>query len=255
MREIFISYRRDETAGYAGRIFDYLKAVFGHDRVFLDVDDILPGQVFADVIQERIAGCAVVIAVIGKRWLETLHSRTGAEPDYVSDEILSALKSSAVVIPVLVGGASMPKAADLPGSLAGLAGREALEIHDTAFAEDVACLVNAIKKVPGFEWQPPAKLTGTWIARMEQRGSEFAMRLDLEVFGDNLYGTVGYPTGEGAIQDAKLSGGRFSFHTSHVPQFESSPAVIRTEGELVGEQIRLISVSDGGIAKGFATRR
>jgi hypothetical protein len=66
---------------------------------------------------------------------------------------------------------------------------------------------------------------------------------------------VEYPTGEGAIQDAKLSGARFSFHTSHVPQFESRPAVIRTEGELVGEQIRLISVSDGGIAKGLATRR
>ena len=159
MREIFISYRRDDSAGYAGRIFDYLKAVFGQDRVFLDVDDIQPGQVFADVIQERIAGCAVVIVVIGKRWLENLRSRAGGETDYVSAEILAALKSSAVVIPVLVGGASMPKPVDLPGPLAGLAGREALEIHDTTFAEDVACLVNAIKKVPGFEWQPPAELS------------------------------------------------------------------------------------------------
>jgi hypothetical protein len=255
MREIFISYRRDETAGYAGRIFDYLKADFGQDRVFLDVDDIVPGQMFADVIQERIGGCAVVIVVIGKRWLETLRSRAGGDTDYVSTEVLAALKSSAVVIPVLVGGAAMPKAVDLPGDLAGLAGREALEIHDTTFAEDVACLVNAIKKVPGFDWQPPAGLSGTWIARMEQRGSEFPMRLEFEVFGDNLYGTVEYPTGEGAIQDAKLSGRRFSFHTSHVPQFESTPAVIRTEGELLGEQIRLISVSDGGIAKGLATRR
>jgi hypothetical protein len=255
MSEIFISYRREETAGYAGRIFDYLKAAFGQDRIFLDVDDILPGEVFADVIQKRIAGCAVVIVVIGKRWLETLRSRASGDTDYVSTEILAALKSSAVVIPVLVGGASMPKTTDLPDSLTGLVHREALEIHDTTFAEDVACLVNAIKKMPGFDWRPPAELTGTWIARMEQRGTQFSMRLDLEVFGDNLYGTVEYPTGEGAIQDAKLSGARFSFHTSHVPQFESRPAVIRTEGELVGEQIRLISVSDGGIAKGLATRR
>ncbi len=115
--------------------------------------------------------------------------------------------------------------------------------------------MTAIKNVPGFEWQPPAELTGTWIARMEQRGTEFRMRLDLEVFGDSLYGTVAYPTGEGAIQDAKLTGRRFSFHTSHVPQFGSTPAVIRTEGEFVGDQLRLISVSDTGIAKGVATRR
>ncbi len=117
MSEIFISYRRDDSAGYAGRLFDHLKAVFGPERIFLDVDDIQPGQVFADVIQKRIAGCAVAIVVIGKRWLETLRARAGEDTDYVSTEIVAALKSSAVVIPVLVGGASMPKAADLPGSL------------------------------------------------------------------------------------------------------------------------------------------
>ena len=57
MSEIFISYRRDDSAGHAGRLFDHLKAVFGQALIFLDVDDIQPGQVFADVIQERIAGC------------------------------------------------------------------------------------------------------------------------------------------------------------------------------------------------------
>jgi hypothetical protein len=255
MREIFISYRREESAGHAGRISEHLKAAFGQDRIFLDVDDIVPGQVFPKVIQERIAGCAVVLVVIGNRWLDTLRVRAGGHQDYVSDEISTALKSNVVVIPVLVGGASMPQAADLPDALADLVHRAGREIRDTTFAEDTALLISTIRTLPGFEPQPTAELTGTWIARMEKRGHTFEMTLDLEVFGDSLYGTVEYPTGGGAILEAKLNGRRFSFHTSHVPQFESKPATIQTEGELVGDQIRLISVTNGGIARGVAYRQ
>jgi len=256
MPGIFISYRRDDSAGHAGRIYDHLCNVFGRDSIFHDVDDIRPGQVFPDVIRERIAGCAVVVVVIGKRWLEILRTRAGGEPDFVSIEIQSALECPAVIIPVLVGGASMPRAGDLPDGLAKLAVRDAEEIRDATFAEDIARLVKAVKDAPGWRAQhPPIDLTGTWIARMQKHGRPFSMRLNFEVFGGNLYGTVEYPTGDAAIQDAKLDGPRFSFHTSHVPQFASEPAVIRTEGEIVGDEIRLISADDNGVARGVATKQ
>jgi hypothetical protein len=255
MGEIFISYRREESAGHAGRISECLKAAFGQDRIFLDVDDILPGQVFPKVIQERIARCAVVLVVIGNRWLETLRARASGDQDYVSEEIATALRSNAAVIPVLVGGASIPNVAELPDTLSNLPQREWFDIRDKAFAEDTALLINKIKKLPGFEQHPAAELTGIWTAQMERRGHTFEIVLDLEVFGDNLYGMVEYPTGGGAILEAKLNGRRFSFHTSHIPQFDSKPATIRTEGELVGDQIRLITVTNGGIARGVASRQ
>jgi len=80
------------------------------------------------------------------------------------------------------------------------------------------------------------------------------MRLSLEAVADKLYGSVKYPTGVGSIYDGKIEGRRFSFHTSHIPQFESERAIIRFEGELVGGTLRLLTADDQGVAKGEATR-
>src|SRR5215813_14721707 len=96
MGGIFISYRRDDSAGHAGRIFDHLTPALGEDNVFLDVDDIRPGQVFPGVIRDRIATAAVVVVVIGPRWLEILHSRGGGDADYAAKEIELALAGSAL---------------------------------------------------------------------------------------------------------------------------------------------------------------
>ena len=119
MARIFISYRRGDTGGYAGRL-DRLTARFGSDQVFMDIQDIHPGQNFVTSIEDTIATCDCVIVVIGPQWLETVQKRVQSGDDFVRHEVSSALKRQITVIPVLVGRASMPAAADLPAELAEL---------------------------------------------------------------------------------------------------------------------------------------
>ena len=253
---IFISYRRGDTAGYAGRVFDRLAARFGSGRVFMDVEDLRPGEDFAQTIQDRIAHCAVVVVVIGPQWLTLLRSHSTDNNDYVCLETEAALKAGSAVIPALVGGASMPREADFPPSLRELSRREALDIRDVSFDADVRKLGDAAEAVSGLGTVEQAhELTGTWTARMEKRGlPPWRMRLYLEAVADNLYGSVEYPTGVGSIYDGKIEERRFSFHTSHIPRFSSERAVIRTEGELAGGILRLLTADDDGVAKGIATR-
>jgi len=216
---IFISYRRGDTAGYAGRLSDRLAAHFGTDRVFMDVEDLRPGEDFAQTIQDCIAHCAVVVVVIGPQWLTLLRSHSADAADYVCLEIEAALKAGSAISPALVAGASMPREADLPESLRELSRREALDIRDVSFHEDVRRLVDAAEAVSGLGTGEQAhELTGTWTARMAKRGQPpWSMRLSLEAVADKLYGSVKYPTGVGSIYDGKIEGRRFSFHFAHSP--------------------------------------
>jgi len=137
MASIFISYRREDSGGHAGRLCDRLTARFGGDRVFMDIQDIHPGQNFAASIEDTIATCDCVIAVIGPRWLETVKKRAQSADDFVRHEIGAALKRHVTIVPVLVGGARMPAASDLPPELAELSFLNALEIRDERFDRDV----------------------------------------------------------------------------------------------------------------------
>ena len=95
MGGVFISYRRDDTAGYAGRLYDALTAHFGRDLVFIDVDSIRAGQNFVDVIDGWIASCSVVIVLIGKGWLNSADARgrrLDDPQDFVRLEVASALR-------------------------------------------------------------------------------------------------------------------------------------------------------------------
>jgi hypothetical protein len=148
MPRIFISYRRDDSSASAGRIFDRLKSRFGEDCVFRDLDTIAPGAEFAKVITEHIARCDVLIAVIGKNWLNVRnadgHRRLDDPADFVMAEIGEALKLDKLVIPCLVEDAAMPKQNELPRKIALLAGRNAIEISETRFDYDVDRLIQAI---------------------------------------------------------------------------------------------------------------
>jgi hypothetical protein len=148
MPRIFISYRRDDSSASAGRIFDRLKSNFGEDCVFRDLDAIAPGAEFAKVIGEHISLCDVLIAVIGKNWLNAKnadsHRRLDDPEDFVKTEIGEALKLDKLVIPCLVEDAAMPKQSELPRKIAPLAGRNAIEISETRFDFDVDRLIHAI---------------------------------------------------------------------------------------------------------------
>ena len=150
MSGIFISYRREDSAAHAGRLYDRLSARFGADQVFMDVDDIPAGAEFAAQIESRIASCDAMVVVIGKNWL-TATNRAG-EPrlrdpdDFVGLEIASALRRRVLVVPVLVGGAQMPRAEDLRHDLKGLAGRNALHVEDREFQRDTDNLIAALER-------------------------------------------------------------------------------------------------------------
>ena len=114
MSGVFISYRRDDSGGYTGRLFDVACRALRPDQTFMDLDDIHGGDNFAAVIDDKVGQCSVLLAVIGERWL-TLTGRSGVrrldEPDdFVRLEIAKALERGVRVIPVLVGGAAMPGA-------------------------------------------------------------------------------------------------------------------------------------------------
>ena len=70
MSKIFISYRRDDSAAYAGRLYDRLVSHFGRGHVFMDIDQIEPGEVFDQVIKDKLAAVQVAVVLIGERWLD-----------------------------------------------------------------------------------------------------------------------------------------------------------------------------------------
>ena len=160
MASIFISYRREDTGGHAGRLCDRLTARFGGDRVFMDIQDIHPGQNFATSIEDTIATCDCVIAVIGPRWVETVQKRAQSAEDFVRHEIAAALKRHVTIVPVLVGGARMPAAADLPPELSELSFLNALEIRDERFDRDVVELETFLANALHLGDKPPGTAAG-----------------------------------------------------------------------------------------------
>jgi hypothetical protein len=153
---VFISYRRQETSGLAGRLYERLAARLNDDQVFMDVDTIAPGLDFAEVITEAVSTCEVLLAVIGPRWLdakdEAGQRRLEAPDDIVRLEIAAALERNIRVIPILVEGAQMPRRQQLPDDLIKLARRNALSLRHESFRSDADRLLAAIEPL----LRPPA---------------------------------------------------------------------------------------------------
>ena len=150
-RRIFISYRRGDTTIYAGRLFDSLCALAGDDEVFMDIDAIEPGADFVDHIEHEVGSCEVLIALIGRDWLDARDARGERRlddpDDWVRLELKTGLERDIRVIPVLVQGASMPRAGELPDDIAKLARRNALEIGDVRWRYDFQRLWEVVEKV------------------------------------------------------------------------------------------------------------
>jgi Hsp70 protein/TIR domain len=155
MAKVFISYRRDDSAGYAHAIHRELLQHFSKDQVFMDVATMEPGVDFVRVIEEAVGECDVLLALIGKRWANVASrptvslstSRRDDPGDFVRLEMSTALARDIRVIPVLVDGATMPRAETLPDSLKQLSRRHALEISNTRFNYDLGQLITAVRKI------------------------------------------------------------------------------------------------------------
>lgn len=160
---LFISYRRDDSAGYARALNDRLAQQFGAERVFIDVDDIPAGASFDASIAQALGGAAVLLVLIGPRWLAPGADgapRLHDPADFVHREVAAGLAGGAQVIPLLLDGAAMPAAAQLPGALQPLALRQAQVIDARRFAADTDALLARLHTLLGEAAAPASSPVG-----------------------------------------------------------------------------------------------
>ena len=149
--KIFVSYRRQDASGEAGRLVDDLQDVFGEESVFLDVETLEAGLDFVEAIDQALNSCKVMLAIIGPHWAKIKDTdgnlRLFEEGDFIRIEIAAALKRNIRVIPILVNGASMPSNSDLPEDLQPLKRRHAHEISSSRWKYDTEQLVEILSKI------------------------------------------------------------------------------------------------------------
>ena len=149
MAGIFICYRREDAAGWAGRLHADLQAGLPGVDIFRDIDDIPPGEKYSVYIANAVGSCDVLIALIGPQWLTagtTAGARRLDDPDdFIRLEITAGLQRDIRVIPALVGGAKLPAAADLPADIRPLVERQAYELSDHRWPTDCQKLIAALK--------------------------------------------------------------------------------------------------------------
>ena len=145
---IFINYRRGDDPGHTGRLFDRLQDAFEPDQLFMDVDSIAPGLDFVRVLEEQVSKCDVLLAVIGKGWIDARdiagNRRLDNVEDFVRIEIEAGLRLGKRVIPVLVNDAEMPRAEQMPEDLKPLARRNAVRLSHDRFKSDAQGLIKAL---------------------------------------------------------------------------------------------------------------
>lgn len=249
---VFISYRRDDAAGYAGRLEETLERRLGRGSVFRDVIDIAPGDDFVAAIRERLGGAQAVLVLIGPRWAgegPVGQRRIDQPGDFVRLEVAMALESGARVLPVLLPDTRMPAEADLPEPLRPLARRHALSLGYTHWQADVERLASAIglpRRRPVWPWAlgaavlaaaavsalcmarswsadaqqarlqagAEAALLGSWEAEVRYRwGDRYRERFEFKRHAGQLTGTASFLGYPRAIEQLRIEGRNLHFET------------------------------------------
>jgi hypothetical protein len=148
--QIFISYRREDASHAAGRLYDHLAQNFPKSRIFMDIDNLEPGENFAEEIGKSVGSCDILIALIGRHWLDACdpdgNRRLDNPDDWIRLEVSNALNRGIRVIPVLVDGALMPRSTQLPDDLQPIVHRQAVELSHTRFPTDSERIISAINR-------------------------------------------------------------------------------------------------------------
>jgi hypothetical protein len=214
--KLFISYRREEAAGHAGRLYDAISARFGDHNVFMDID-LPPGIDFVERIRQAVGACHVLLVIVGPRW--TTIQADGETPrladpeDFVRLEVETALRrSDLTVIPVLVAGGRMPEPEELPEGMRPLARRNALEMSDLRWRFDVGRLIETLEThLEGVTGVPP-RVEGSVEAPKPGRNPSVLQLLLTGVIAAGLAGAIGrlvgqaIPTGEQTEVAAQIAG-------------------------------------------------
>ena len=272
---VFISYRRDDAAGYAGRLEEALEKRLERGSVFRDVIDMPPGEDFVAAIRARLAGAQTVLVLIGPRWAggdTPGQRRIDQAGDLVRLEVAVALDSGARVVPVLLPGAKMPAEADLPEPLKPLARRHALSLDDANWDADVGRLALAIgllrrrsvwpwalggaavaaSAVAALCWvrpwvaapradptDPAARLLGNWQTQQLKYGwgDKYDERFEFKRHAGQLTGTATFLAYPRAIDKVEFDGRnlRFETHTQQSMGNETRELTHRYSAELRGQ--------------------
>lgn len=265
---VFISYRRDDAAGYAGRLEQALEQRLGHGSVFRDVLDIPPGEDFVAAIRARLASAQAVLVLIGPRWAggdTPSQRRINDAGDLVRLEVEVALQSGARLVPVLLPGAEMPAEADLPVPLKPLARRNALSLSDAHWDADIGRLADAIglpRRRPVWPWalgaatvaasavaalcwlqpwavaDPSARLVGSWQAEVQYGwGAKHVERFEFKHHAGQLTGTATFLRYPRAVEGLAFDGSnlRFETHTQQAMGNETRELTHRYSAELRGQ--------------------
>ena len=229
--KIFINYRREDSLDAAGRLHDRLAQTFGDKNIFMDLEDIPAGVDFAKYLSDQVTASRVLLAVIGPTWLDAKDAsgrrRIEDPDDFVVIEITTALARNIRVIPVLVEGARMPKAGELPDPLKPLARRQAVDLGQLQFGRDVEALVDRVR----------GAFTGESGSLRPWRGTALAGAAAMALF---LVGWVGFN-----------QGGMLASELSSVPRTVQSDtrdvenAKAATEVEMGAVQQRVTTVKAG----------
>jgi hypothetical protein len=269
---VFISYRRDDAAGYAGRLEEALERRFGRGSVFRDVLDIPPGADFAAAIRARLAQAQAVVVLIGPRWAggnEPGARRIDDPADFVRLEVVLALESGVPVLPLLLPGATLPAEALLPLPLQPLLRRQALGLSDAHWDADMNRLALAIGLPPRRQtwrwvvggvallalagvgaWQglrpapvsptamPPADaLLGPWQAEVRYAwGDRHTERFEFKRHAGQITGTATFLAYPRAIENLVVDGSNLRFETRTMQSMggESREVTHRYTAELLG---------------------
>ena len=199
---LFISYRRRFDHASARLLKEQLTEAFGEGAVFRDVDDIRPGDAFPESIRKAVEACDAFLPLVSPGWLGVIGELRDPE-DFVRREIAAALGRPAPVIPVLLGGASMPEPEDLPDEIKDLASRHACELSDSRWDYDVRRLIEVIRaltrsrapdSLAARAWDAARSLFATW-----PRRAAFAGLVAFAAYAAYLYRGADLPHDGGKI--------------------------------------------------------
>ena len=279
MAKIFISYRRDESTGYAGRIHERLSHIYGTHSVFMDVDDVGPGTDFVSVIEDQIASCDILLVLIGPRWLtlQDANSRRRIDDpnDFVRIEISKGLARKIRIIPLLLNHASMPSEKSLPNDLKELSRHQAMELSEERWEYDFGKLAETLDSGPGKRkprrnilaalcgivlvallaalWlfkQSPI-VTGRWTADVKYDFSDPQREVFVfEQTDGSIRGSASFLGVDRAIVEGKIDGDMLSFvtQTFEMAGNETRETTHRYDGKVSGQEIRFVMQILGGFS-------